>query len=66
MNELEPIGSDQETESKIPLRLQMGEAYMMCENCGAKLYSFDGYQDASRKCPFWKNGQCQSERGGEH
>lgn len=32
-------------------RLAMGEAYMMCNDCRGKLYSFDGHQDSSRDCP---------------
>lgn len=40
-------------------RLASGEAYMRCEDCGAKLYSFDGYEDASRKCPYMKEGKCE-------
>lgn len=44
------------------IRLQMGEAYMFCEDCGAKLYSFDGHQDASRKCPYQKAGKCEPPR----
>lgn len=39
-------------------RLAMGEAWMMCEECGAKLYSFAGTQDASRPCPKMRNGKC--------
>jgi hypothetical protein len=40
------------------LRLAMGEAYMFCEDCGAKLYSFDGNMDASKRCPYMKHGKC--------
>lgn len=32
-------------------RLALGEAHMMCRDCGAKLYSFDAHQDADRPCP---------------
>jgi len=42
-----------------PLRLKMGEAYMMCSECGARLYSFDGYEDTSRHCPYKRNGKCE-------
>lgn len=30
---------------KRPSRLQLGEAYMMCQDCGCRLYSFDGNED---------------------
>ena len=33
-------------------RLECGEAYMMCNECGARLYSFDGTEDKSRNCPY--------------
>lgn len=39
-------------------RLACGEAYMMCEDCGARLWSFDGDLDQSRKCPYWTQGKC--------
>ena len=32
-------------------RLEMGEAWMWCIDCNCKLYSFDGNQDATTKCP---------------
>lgn len=32
-------------------RLALGEAWMWCNDCGAKLYSFDGKADNSRPCP---------------
>lgn len=44
---------------KTEIRLAMGEAWMMCSDCGAKLYSFDGQTDASRKCPYMKHGKCE-------
>ena len=44
-----PYGNDK------PMRLQVGEAYMMCNDCGAKLYSFDGDFDASISCPYRKH-----------
>jgi hypothetical protein len=41
-------------------RLAMGEAHMICSECGAKLYSFDGHMDSSRPCPYQKSpkGEC--------
>lgn len=39
-------------------RLRNGEAYMMCNECVSKLYSFDGDKDASRSCPKKRNGEC--------
>ncbi len=41
------------------IRLAAGEAHMMCRDCGAKLYSFDGNEDADRSCPYMKNGVCE-------
>lgn len=41
------------------IRNSLGEAYMWCEDCGARLYSFDGNKDASRRCPYInRNGEC--------
>ena len=28
-----------------------GEAWMYCKDCNAKLYSFDGNNDTSTRCP---------------
>lgn len=40
-------------------RLLTGEAYMMCNDCGARLYSFDGNKDKGIDCPKKKsNGKC--------
>lgn len=49
-----------EQDSRTIRRLQMGEAYMMCRECGARLYSFDGDVDQSRSCPYEKGpkGEC--------
>lgn len=33
-------------------RQMMGEAYMMCNDCGAKLWSFDGKEDKDIRCPY--------------
>lgn len=33
-------------------RLAMGEAWMWCNECGSKLYSFDGHKDRDIKCPY--------------
>ena len=40
-------------------RLLCGEAHMMCNECGARLYSFDGDQDKDRSCPTPK--ECYDE-----
>ena len=41
-------------------RLDMGEAWMMCHDCGAKLWSFDGCKDTSRGCPYLtRQGKCE-------
>lgn len=41
-------------------RLSLGHAYMMCNECGCKLYDIDGYKDLSRKCMYKKDeeGKC--------
>jgi len=44
--------SDKEQSDDRPPRLRMGEAYMMCHDCGARLYSFDGNDDKSTGCPY--------------
>lgn len=41
--------------SPAEIRREMGEAYMRCRDCGARLYSFDGTQDADEPCPYGKN-----------
>ena len=51
--------SETDFEKRIRLRLQYGCAYMICEDCGSKLYEFDGSQDRSSRCPKRKsNGKC--------
>lgn len=40
-------------------RLANGNAWMMCSECGAKLYDFDGHRDSSRPCPYLRNGVCE-------
>ena len=32
-------------------RLSLGHAWMMCSDCGAKLYDFDGHRDKDIRCP---------------
>lgn len=40
-------------------RLDLGEAWMWCSECGSKLYSFDGIKDQERGCPYRNNqGEC--------
>ncbi len=41
-------------------RLDLGEAWMWCIDCNAKLYSFDGHKDATTKCPTKQD--CEDER----
>jgi hypothetical protein len=43
-------------------RLTLGEAYMFCKECGAKLHSFDGTEDAYQACPYKKDGVCDPEK----
>lgn len=40
-----------ERKTYLEARLEMGEAWMICYTCGAKLYSFDGDKDLSMSCP---------------
>lgn len=44
-------------------RLDLGNAWMWCAECGAKLWEFDDYEDQSRRCPYKKNadGSCSGE-----
>lgn len=44
-------------------RLDYGHAWRMCNECGAKLYDFDGNQDMDRRCPYVKDdkGKCTDE-----
>lgn len=46
-----------------PARLQAGEAWAMCSECGAKLHSFDGYKDIGLSCPYKRDeqGNCTDE-----
>ena len=57
---------DQKSENQpsyYEMRLRYGEAYMFCEDCGVKLYSFDGNKDASRNaCPYERYGKCEPPR----
>jgi len=43
------------------LRLYLGNAWMYCNECGAKLHDFDGDKDADRSCPYRKSlsGKCE-------
>ncbi len=52
--------NDSDSEEEKPFRLYLGEAWMMCKECGAKLYSFDGDVDGSRMCPYKsRDGKCE-------
>lgn len=33
-------------------RLANGWAHMICSDCGAKLYDFDGFKDQDVRCPW--------------
>ncbi len=56
----QPESLDQEPErNRTTERLYLGEAWMMCNDCGGKLWSFDGDQDGSRGCPYLRDGTCQ-------
>lgn len=43
-----------------PMRLAVGNAHMLCEDCGGKLYDFDGFEDQSRPCPHPE--KCRDEQ----
>jgi len=47
-----------ENKSYADIRKEFGEAYMMCRECGSRLWSFDGNEDSDRDCPYKKNGEC--------
>ena len=40
-------------------RLEVGEAYLMCNECGSRLWSFDGKKDTDRSCPYKVNNKCK-------
>lgn len=40
-------------------RRSAGEAWMICNECGAKLWSRDGDRDADTKCPYKKGVNCE-------
>ena len=50
-------------DKRVRHRLLMGHAFMMCLECGAKLYDFDGYKDAAKACPYKRDerGRCTDE-----
>jgi hypothetical protein len=57
---VEPLKKEEKKQlSQYEARLCLGEAWMWCVDCGAKLYSFDGNEDGSRKCPYMRHGKCE-------
>ena len=52
-------GSAPSYEDRMNDRRANGHAWMMCRECGGKLYDFDGHQDSDRPCPYRRNGQCE-------
>lgn len=58
MSENQPIKIDEAYCRRMEDRLENGNAWMMCNECGAKLYDFDGDEDRGRPCPYKKNGRC--------
>jgi len=52
--------NDSEIQSPASRRHELGEAFMICADCGARLYSFNGSEDAGRPCPHPQ--KCQDER----
>ncbi len=46
-------------EERMDARRANGHAWMMCSECGGKLYDFDGHEDSDRPCPFRRNGRCE-------
>lgn len=53
-----PERPEPEPLSQTEARRLLGEAWMMCNECGGKLWSFDGERDADRSCPYKRNGRC--------
>lgn len=62
-NAQEPALRQNHVTSSSLSRLDLGNAWMWCAECGAKLWDFDGYEDQSRRCPYKKNtdGSCSGE-----
>jgi hypothetical protein len=50
--------------SPAEIRNALGEAYVMCNQCGARLWSTEGYEDFGITCPYPKGpkGECQPTR----
>lgn len=46
--------------SRVELRLLMGEAFVLCSECYARLYSIEGNSDILGACPYKKDakGKC--------
>ncbi len=59
MNKEDRYVPDEKFLERTARRLEAGEAYMICNECGGKLYSFDGSRDADRSCPYRRDGKCQ-------
>lgn len=45
---------DMSTPNQTPgeARLETGEAWAICNDCGARLHSFDGNRDRAIRCPY--------------
>ena len=61
MDENDNADGEDEYEIRMNHRRAVGHAWMMCSDCGGKLYDFDGHIDASRKCPYMKHGKCEPQ-----
>jgi len=54
---------DVRAESNTTARIEMGEVYVICRDCGARLYSDDALpgetHDRDRPCPRMSGGVCE-------
>ena len=53
------VSEDYWSDGKTKRRLMAGNAWMMCNDCGAKLYEFEGYRDEDKPCPYMRHGECE-------
>lgn len=51
--------AQQDYEERMTRRLEFGNAWLICNECGAKLKEFEGHKDLDRSCPFKRNGHCE-------
>lgn len=56
---MKPDEQESDYQMRMKERLEGGHAWMICNECGGKLYDFDGNEDKDTRCPYRKNGKCE-------